>query len=346
MQSSLSSSAPIKSDMPERSASPNLTSSGSIPNPNLQNPNTSLASVTSNIITSTTTDLIVPLTYWYGAPSHTITSILVSPSRSRAVTGSSNGNIFLWTLAYWLKDLKASTDSLNELENESPQPTLSPEHKPIEPAFVLLNPKSKSPITALGSIDYSNIEAFLSVTLDGTITVWSYADGACLAILEKLVKCHPTMMSVLPNGKHVAFAGHSSDIEIVNIKKAKVKTVLSAHTNWVTSLFACDLRGAVGKESVNPVLVSASQDGVLNFWSLRRNESLHPMQTAVVEKGEPISIQLAANAKSLIVVTSQKLMVTYYNDFSHLCSCILLKILMKLLTCLHLLDLDGKEPAM
>ena len=313
MQTSLSSSAPTKMDLPERSASPSLSSSGSILNPSLQNPNTSGASVTSNIITPTTTDLIVPVTYWYGAPSHNITCLLVSPSKSRAVTGSSNGNLFLWTLAYWLKDLQSSSDSLNDLEDADhpqPPPTLSPEHKPIEPAFVLLNPKTKSPITALGSIDYNSIDAFLSVTLDGTITVWSYADGACLAILEKVVKCHPTMLTVLPDGKHVAFAGHSNDIEIVSIKKAKIKTVLSAHTNWVTTLYACDLRGAVGKESVNPVLVSASQDGVLNFWSLRRNESLHPMQTAVVERGEPISIQLASNAKSLVVVTQDKLLVT------------------------------------
>lgn len=159
-------------------------------------------------------------------------------------------------------------------------------------------------------------------SLDGSLSVWSYADGSCITSCEKIVKCNPTTIAALPSGKHVACAGRHTDIEIVNLNKQKVVSILSAHQNWVTSLYACDLRpnsrtyycfkiGILIPSSgpSNPILMSSSLDGIINFWSLKKGESLHPWETVVVEKGEPISVSLSPNFKSFLIVTTQKLMV-------------------------------------
>lgn len=89
-------------------------------------------------------------------------------------------------------------------------------------------------ITAFTSIIYNSIEAFVSgthyinlyvtriVSTDGSLCIWSYYDGRCLASAERLLKCSPTMLTILPSGYHVAVAGNHTDIEIVNLKKLKV----------------------------------------------------------------------------------------------------------------------------
>lgn len=118
-------------------------------------------------------------------------------------------------------------------------------------------------ITAITSVVYNSIEAFVSVSIDGTLCIWSYYDGRCLACSERLLKCSPTMLTILPSGYHVAVAGNHTDIEIVNLKKLKISAIMSAHQTWVTSLFAAQLR------SGEPVLISGSAD-VVQFWSLKK----------------------------------------------------------------------------
>lgn len=68
------------------------------------------------------------------------------------------------------------------------------------------------------------------VSTDGTLCIWSYYDGRCLACAERLLKCSPTMLTILPSGYHVAVAGNHTDIEIVNLKKLKVFILCSFYS--------------------------------------------------------------------------------------------------------------------
>lgn len=58
------------------------------------------------------------------------------------------------------------------------------------------------------------------------------------------------------------------------------------------------------------VLVSAGVDGIVQFWSLRKGESNQPaLQTACLEIGEALSISIAPNYRSMLVVTAKQWMV-------------------------------------
>jgi len=162
-------------------------------------------------------------------------------------------------------------------------------------------------ISALVSIVYNSIEAFVSVSNDGTLCIWSFYDGRCLACAEKLLKCSPTMLTILPSGYHVAVAGNHTDIEIVNLKKLKISKIMSAHQTWVTSLFAAELR------SGEPVLISGSAD-VIQFWSLKKNETDHPIQSLCLDITEPLSIALAPNARSVLIVTAKRWLLVTARD--------------------------------
>jgi hypothetical protein len=45
-------------------------------------------------------DLFVPIAIWNGAPSHSVTCLVVSPTKNKIATSSKEGNIFLWSLDY------------------------------------------------------------------------------------------------------------------------------------------------------------------------------------------------------------------------------------------------------
>eukprot|EP00027_Filamoeba_sp_ATCC50430_P008805 CAMPEP_0168549782 /NCGR_PEP_ID=MMETSP0413-20121227/5285_1 /TAXON_ID=136452 /ORGANISM="Filamoeba nolandi, Strain NC-AS-23-1" /LENGTH=137 /DNA_ID=CAMNT_0008580189 /DNA_START=281 /DNA_END=690 /DNA_ORIENTATION=+ len=97
----------------------------------------------------------------------------------------------------------------------------------------------------------------------------------------------------MPKGNHIACAGHSTFIEIVNLRKLKVTLTLSAHQHWITSLFATNLG-----VSYNPLLISAGSEGVIQFWSVKKGESDVPLQT--------LSVQLSPNSKAILIVTSEE----------------------------------------
>jgi WD40 repeat protein len=158
----------------------------------------------------------------------------------------------------------------------------------------------RSPTTALINCNYVFRDALMSVSRDGTVCVWSYADGRCLASKEKLLKCVPTFAVVLPSGYHVAFCGNRTFIEIVNLKKLKISATLSSHQHWISTLYTCDLR--LGQER-NPMLLSAGVDGVIQFWSLRKGEMELPLQTLCLEISEPLSVALSPTCQTLLIVT-------------------------------------------
>jgi WD40 repeat protein len=63
-----------------------------------------------------------------------------------------------------------------------------------------------------------------TVSLEGTLSIWSASDGQCLASRSRVFKCAPRFIKLLPDQKRVAVAGYSSDIEILDLSSLKVHT--------------------------------------------------------------------------------------------------------------------------
>ncbi len=53
-----------------------------------------------------TPDLFVPVSFWNGPPSHSITHLLVSPDKTKIATSAKEGSIFLWNLNYYKEQLQ------------------------------------------------------------------------------------------------------------------------------------------------------------------------------------------------------------------------------------------------
>lgn len=89
--------------------------------------NPSIASI-SPTLTPSTSDLIVPLTFWSGPPSHSISCVLVSPSKEKIVTGSRTGNLILWNLHQYSQEIHSPRDWSSSEDMNS-------EEVPVEQVF-------------------------------------------------------------------------------------------------------------------------------------------------------------------------------------------------------------------
>eukprot|EP01114_Cavostelium_apophysatum_P014603 TRINITY_DN3823_c0_g1_i3.p1 TRINITY_DN3823_c0_g1~~TRINITY_DN3823_c0_g1_i3.p1 ORF type:complete len:1445 (-),score=432.44 TRINITY_DN3823_c0_g1_i3:36-4370(-) len=169
-------------------------------------------------------------------------------------------------------------------------------------------------VTAITSVVYNTLDSFISVSSDGSLCIWSYYDGRCLMSFDKLLKCSPTSLQLLPDGYHLACSGRHSDVEIVNLKTLKVSMSLSGHQQWVTSIYACDLKTG---EAYSPILITASVD-VIQFWSMKKGEQEHPLQSICLEIDEPLAIALAPNFRSLLIVTAKRWMLLTAKDHTEI----------------------------
>lgn len=257
-------------------------------------------------------ELVLPVAFWNGPPTHSITCLLVSPDKTTLVTGGSNGNLCLWTLRY--KGNKSnSAASLKEIlqEDKEKAEKISDSSKPrISLKCVLVG--HKTAVTALTAATYDWKECVISVSIDGTLCIWNFSDGRCLACVEELLMPYPTCITLLPSGTHIATCGRHYYIEVVSLKKLKISNKFLGHTNWVTSLYACDLSPT--QQVHSPMLISAGMDGIIQFWSLRKNDGGLPVQTFCFDIGTPLSVALSPDFKTLLVVSQQEFVIYTAKD--------------------------------
>eukprot|EP01117_Protostelium_nocturnum_P009691 TRINITY_DN3461_c0_g1_i1.p1 TRINITY_DN3461_c0_g1~~TRINITY_DN3461_c0_g1_i1.p1 ORF type:complete len:1249 (-),score=384.08 TRINITY_DN3461_c0_g1_i1:37-3783(-) len=245
-------------------------------------------------------DLIVSLAFWEGENTRIggITALYIY-KRRWIVAGTSSGRLYVWKLLYNdnEKESNNSLPSSSNLKNVSPEDRLKLE-------CVMLG--HNQAITAITSTNVEAEEAFISVSIDGTVCLWSVSDGSCLAAAEKALKCMPTSMTVLPNQNLVAFAGHRTFIEIFSIKTFTVTSTFAAHQTWINCLVSCDLSRS--PQQPYPVLISAGADGTIQFFSMKEGETEWetPLQTLCLEIDQPLSMSISSNFKLLLVISSQR----------------------------------------
>jgi len=83
--------------------------------------------------------------------------------------------------------------------------------------------------------------AHLLVSCDGMVCVWDPSDGRCLVSNSHLLPYAPSVLSSLPNRRHVAVSGQTMAIDIVDSWTLKIIRTLRGHGDWVTGLYAFDV---------------------------------------------------------------------------------------------------------
>eukprot|EP01119_Soliformovum_irregulare_P018792 TRINITY_DN5827_c0_g1_i2.p1 TRINITY_DN5827_c0_g1~~TRINITY_DN5827_c0_g1_i2.p1 ORF type:complete len:911 (+),score=219.01 TRINITY_DN5827_c0_g1_i2:90-2822(+) len=231
-------------------------------------------------------ELVLPIAFWSSpTQNHSISVTHLTSDKKTLVTGGWSGKVCLWSLR---SKPSSSENKTHASEN-------------LRLRCILTGHTTQ--ITALASVTYDWKETVISVSADGTICLWNSTDGKCVHSMENLLMRNPTSIVVTPGGQYLACSGQHNYVEIVDLFKLKVRTRLLAHSNWIGCLYSCDL-GPPGIHS--PVLLSAGSDGIIQIWSLRRGDGAHPMQTICLDIGDPLSISLSPNFKTLLIVTANE----------------------------------------
>lgn len=97
-------------------------------------------------------------------------------------------------------------------------------------------------------------------------------------------KCSPTTLKLLPDRRHVAAAGHSPHVEILDLATMKVVRRMGPHQDWLVSLDWC-------MHSRNPMLVSVSQDNLFRMWMLD-DELLQGLDAGAQPKEEHLAVTM------------------------------------------------------
>lgn len=227
-------------------------------------------------------NLIVPIFLWNSPPSHEITSALLSTNKTSLFTGSQKGQICIWGLD--LKDRERSR---------------------LWPRVVLFT-NEDSPITALVTAQYDLKDVIVGVSLEGTLTIWSSADGQCLACRQRVFKCVPRFMKLLPDQKRIAVAGYSSDIEILELSSLKVTQRMADPEDWIIALDICRLNNMT-------VLFTMNAMGTARFWTVddgsrnsvgpeaHNKDSSLPIQTLCLGVENPIGVSFSPNDNRFVI---------------------------------------------
>ncbi|EFA85792.1 WD40 repeat-containing protein [Heterostelium album PN500] len=248
-------------------------------------------------------DIMLPVVLWCGAPTHRITAILITPDKRTIITGSQAGHLVISSVY---------------LDSQ-------PKENQFIPRVFTMGHNGVS-VTCLAMCEVEGREAFVSCGADGSISVWSISDGYCLVASQpSFLTCSPSFMVTLPNKRRVAVVGKGSNsIFIVDVQTLKIIATLTSHIDWVSCLFTCTI-----SQDQSPLLLSASLDGTIKFWSLNDGEYDYSLQTICLTPGgeghcspndAPIAIEFSPNGKSLLVISKDHWSIFTTNNSYKLCS--------------------------
>ncbi|XP_065833332.1 WD repeat-containing protein 7-like isoform X2 [Oscarella lobularis] len=249
---------------------------------------------------------VIPLVLWgKKAPSHDVTCIMLTNDQKTIVTGSSDGQICLWSLRM------AETDTK------------------IFPRNLLFGHDSS--VTALTNASNSaDSSAVISSSRSGQIFAWNPEDGACLK-MTKLAGCHTdlTVFSILKNSDkewRLICHGEYLDIYILDPSTLEVLNKLKQRGNpeWISTL--CFIRSPKREDGV---VVSLSYHGCIKVWTLENLDN--KIEDPILEQKTSFVTDVAAtslrcnpftNASALVVCQTHW---TVYDissgDFSELSKC-------------------------
>eukprot|EP00124_Ichthyophonus_hoferi_P001064 Ihof_evm4s49 gene=Ihof_evmTU4s49 len=197
--------------------------------------------------------LVVPIALWGShLPHHHVTAVHVTTEQRVIATGTSTGQICLWTY---------------ELDNETYQ---------LQPHILLLG--HASTVTSLASVVVTregvDVQALASVSDDGAVMLWDTKDGRCLVSGSPLPR-GPSKIKTMESHRQLVCWGTYSQIILLETTSLQVMCTLccEARPDW-TSTLCCFPMEAIQRQpdGDSEALLTITLEGVLKLWSL---ELLH-----------------------------------------------------------------------
>eukprot|EP00045_Choanoeca_perplexa_P016001 m.209438 g.209438 ORF g.209438 m.209438 type:complete len:1171 (+) comp17141_c0_seq1:28-3540(+) len=190
----------------------------------------------------------IPLTLWGSmAPEHEIASCLITHDRSFIVTGSTTGQLCIWSL-----------DITNdELESK---------------LYVMLG---QHPITCLSECwqDHhhelpgrARDAAILAVCDDGSMFIIDPRDGRVVNSKFKAVQGKPRSLTVIGHGHYAAVVGNFEDVVIVDLSSLQMAQRLSSHAQGDWHTCCCSLKVAAAQNSHADAIAAVSSSNILSIY--------------------------------------------------------------------------------
>lgn len=244
-------------------------------------------------------NLVVPIVLWgRNAPTHCISTVLMTPDQRNIVTGCNDGQIAIW-------DVTTNWE--------------------IYPRSMLFGHTAAISCLALGS-ERPNLPYIVSASENGEMCLWDISDGRCVECV-KMSFIHSKMQAYqFRNSKDVRLVCNGFYPEILIIDPFTFEKLYSLSSkvapDWISA--CCVLRPIKRQDDV---IVAISNSGAVKVWSLTGSESRAHGQSVYEDESKQIKCLNAQtltccpfNQRTVLIVCSKYWQIYDAGDFTNLCS--------------------------
>ncbi|XP_071826245.1 WD repeat-containing protein 7-like [Apostichopus japonicus] len=247
----------------------------------------------------TSSGLVVPVVLWgTNAPTHCISSILVTSDQKTVITGCHDGQICLWDLA---------------------------EDVQIIPRCMLLGHSASISCLSKASESWDS-STFISAAENGEMCLWDVGDGRCIE-QNRLPGVHLSMQPYqVTNGNirewRIICQGYYADINILDATSLELLYSLSSSVapDWISAF--CIIKPLKRNDDI---IIGVTTTGMLKVWNLtsalkKDSESICEEECKQLRcKGAKTVTCCAFTLRTVLIVCSKKWQIYDAGDFSQLC---------------------------
>lgn len=233
------------------------------------------------------------------APTHCISSILMTPSQNHIVTGCNDGSLCVWDVT--------DTDNWQ-----------------VHPQTMLFGHSSAVTCLAMGSAD-TNTSYIVSSTDSGEMCLWDLTDGRCvestkMSVIHTSVQAYQLLQC---RDVRLVCNGYYPEIHVVHPRRLEILFSLCAQVqpDWISAL--CILRPIKREDDV---IVAVTNSGMVKVWTIPGGESKPGPQIFEDESKQIRCLNAqtlrccAYNQRTVLIVCSKYWQIYDAGDFSLLCS--------------------------
>ncbi|KJE93029.1 hypothetical protein CAOG_03891 [Capsaspora owczarzaki ATCC 30864] len=266
---------------------------------------------------SASQQLVIPIALWnQSAPSHCVTSLLVTEDQTTLVTGAKSGQLCFWSLHL------PSPSAANSEQAAKRAPTS------LAPRFLAFTHVAavNALVECIYYVDAAPTHVILSASADGVMAISDRSNGRCLQSAQCLPES-PTQLEIIAQGTKVVCCGRFTDILIIDIATLSVTHVIHSVSKpgWISTLCVWDCFSSAGVPGQG--LLTVSIDGTFQLWGLE-----FVTRTGVKPPDSPLSILSLEgctrataicvnpfNNSSILIVCNNEWILLPSNDFRPLC---------------------------
>ncbi|XP_021343235.1 WD repeat-containing protein 7-like isoform X1 [Mizuhopecten yessoensis] len=240
-------------------------------------------------------NLVVPMVLWgRNAPTHCISTVLMTPDQRNIITGCNDGQIAIWDVT---------------------------KNWEIYPRSMLFGHTSAISCLALGS-SHPNLPYIVSASENGEMCLWDITDGRCVEC-TKMSFIHSNMQAYqFRKDVRLVCNGYYPEILIIDpLTFEKIYSLSSkVAPDWISA--CCVLRPVKRQDDV---IVAISNSGAVKVWSLMGSENrTQPVYEDESKQIKCLNAQTLAccpfNQRTVLIVCSKYWQIYDAGDFTNLCS--------------------------